>query len=249
MTREHRLSIALAVALALAACAYFFASSLAFANDIDAGASASADVHAETKRPGILPMLKSEAEKKRLEVQGILDKKRADIQANIEARIGADRDKNASTSANRPEKHASPTDARADVRGKAAIEAVVKNMIARLSAAVDRFENIASRIDSRIEKLKGEGVDVSAAVTLQATAKTAIAEADAKVAAIVKPSLSDSATREDIRAAFEASRAHVKAANEAVQAAHKALREAVAALKRIDASAHAEASASGSTNN
>lgn len=244
MTRSDRISTGVALAVALAACAYFFAAPLAFAEDGSVNASVSVEANAEV---GTSPLrtLKIEAERKRAELQTQLERKRAGVKADVEARIDARSGNAASTSV----EARADMKARIEIRAKNHVEIVLRNMLARLNAAVDRFEKIAARIDSRIEKLRSEGVDVSAAVTLQAEAKAKIAEADAQVSAIVKPTITSDMTREQVKAAFEAARAQVKAAHQAIKDAHKALHESVVALKRIDASANAEASASGSISN
>lgn len=271
MTPSFTVSSAFVVAIA-AALLSLFSVPLAHAEDAAVEASASVEVSGEVRRPQPLKILnaemrekrdafRQEVDAKRDVVKAQLEQKRADVKAGVEARIGEKKERMASTSEMRKEKMedrrehmASSSEARRadmkakiEARAKQNIEMVVRNMVARLTAATERFDNIAARIDTRLEKLRSEGVDVSAATTLQATAKTKIADAKTAIAAIVKPSVSENATREEVKAAFEGIRANVKAAEEAVKAAHKALMEAVAAMKKAGGAAEASASAGAST--
>lgn len=247
MTRSKQLSLVLIALLAIAVCAALFYSPYVYANnETEVSAEASASVTASTSpmRTAPLRVLKNVLEEKREATKERIDATRADIKANIEARIterkgtGEDRRENASSSA----------ETRADLKlnnetkVRANLDIVVRNMVARLTAAVERFDNIASRIDSRLEKLRSEGKDVSAAVALQVTAKAKIADAKVAIAAIVKPSLSEAAMREELKAAFESIRAKVTEANMAVNEAHKALRAVVAAMKALEPSVSAGAS-------
>lgn len=251
---KKQLSLIIAL-IAIAACAALFYSPYAYAEEdgAEVSAQASVTVNASTTNPRLAPLriLKSEIEEKRDMVKDRIGATRADIKATIEARITERKDtrgEHASSSESRRDRMASSTEARGKMKGRISLDMVLRNMVNRLTTAIERFENIASRIDSRIEKLKAEGKDVSAAVTLQSSAKAKIAEAKVAVSAIVQPSISAEPTREELKAAFEGIRAKVKAAEEAVKAAHKALLEVVVALKRIDASAGANASTTASGN-
>lgn len=255
MTSSKKQLTLIIALIAIAACAVLFYSPYAYAEEgaDDVSVQASVTVNASTTKPRPAPLriLKSEIEEKRDVIKERIGTTRTDIKASIEARITerkGERGEYASSSEDRRERMASSTEARGDMKGRISLDIVLRNMVNRLTAAIERFENIASRIDSRIEKLRAEGKDVSAAVSLQASAKTKIAEAKVAVSAIVKPSMSAEPTREELKAAFEDMRGKVKAAEEAVKAAHKALIEVVVALKRIDASAGANASTTASGN-
>jgi len=68
------------------------------------------------------------------------------------------------------------------------IEGGVKNRIennfARFEATYNRLVKIADRIDSRLSKLKGEGIDVSVSATHLASARTDLSEARTAIASL-----------------------------------------------------------------
>ena len=162
----------------------------------------------------------------------------------MDARKEALKEKIASTSAARKENMTERRDAlkdkvqelRGDIKARIAseakmqIETTARKMKQRLEAAVKRLENISTRIDSRIDKLTEEGLDMSTAISLKATADLKIAAAKTAVGALVKPTPTDD-TREAHKAAFEALRAQVKAAEEAVKEAHRALMAVIPEIK------------------
>ncbi len=126
-------------------------------------------------------------------------------------------------------------------------------VLARLNAAVDRLENIASRIDSRIEKLEDRGLDMAETKALQVTAKAKIAEAQVAVNAIVAPVLpvGASTTPQQVNDALKVTRDAAKKAEEAILAARMALRDVVKELKASDdtqVEANASTTVSGSAN-
>lgn len=244
------------ISFAVLLCAVLALAPIVYAEDASVDASASAEVTPGTKRPGLLPILNKEIrareealkesiDAKRAEIKTQIETRRGEIKADVEARIGIKKEGTASTS----EAKRMEMKARVEAKAKMNVENVIRNMTARLTAAIERFENISGRIDTRLEKLKAGGVDVTAAAALQVTAKAKIADAKVAVAAIVKPTISTEATREEVKAALEGVRSQVKAAEDAVKAAHKALMEVVVAMKRAGgAKADVEVSASASTN-
>lgn len=122
----------------------------------------------------------------------------------------------------------------------------------RLVNALERFDQILARIDSRIEKLRAGGVDVSAAVSASATASASIDSASAAVAD-AKLAIETAASSETPREHIREVRAAVRAAVETVKAAHQALKDALRVLKSIlpkpDASASVEVEGSVDVNN
>lgn len=92
--------------------------------------------------------------------------------------------------------------------------------ITRLSAAIRHFENIAERIESRIEKLNERGIDTAsveasleAAVALTATAKVNVGALKDLINSVTD--FSDPETvKAEIRAAIEKATASVKAAHQ-----------------------------------
>ena len=118
----------------------------------------------------------------------------------------------------------------------------------RMNAALNQFENIVTRIESRIEKLKARGVDtasveasLSTSVGLVATAKVDVQALSTLVASVTESS--DAASvKEQLRAAIDKATGSVKAAHRALLDTAKAL----SALVRV--SAEAEASTSTETN-
>jgi hypothetical protein len=97
------------------------------------------------------------------------------------------KDARASSSELRKEVRASTTAARKDARRENA-EKIVRFhgdlMVRRFNAAVDRFEKIIVRIDSRIAKLKAEGKVTTEAEKFQADGKVSIAIAKTSIATI-----------------------------------------------------------------
>lgn len=111
------------------------------------------------------------------------------------------------------------------------IKKVFTKILERLQAALERLDNLAVRIATRIDKLNEKGVDTSKAETelaeaesLGAFAAQSIADAQAAVDAIDPQSTS---VRDAVGLAKEA----VRSAKETLSAYHKALVEALRELK------------------
>lgn len=112
-------------------------------------------------------------------------------------------------------------------------------MITRLKAAVERFTKIADRIDSRILKLKGNGVDTSKAESNVAIARTKITEATAAVAAaeasitsaVASANASETSSTTAPVDSGKPVREALQKARAAVEEAHKALVNAVESLR------------------
>lgn len=104
------------------------------------------------------------------------------------------------------------------------------NISNRFDGLIARFENIAGRLQKRIDKQRSEGYDVGAAETSLTTARTELNAAKAEMKTI------DTSVREavgsidprgewrDVRIQFLTTRDHIKAA-------HAALRETIMLLK------------------
>lgn len=147
---------------------------------------------------------------------------------------------------------------RVKVLSKFAVDALnqFKKVDDRLTDALSRLADISSRIDSRIAKLKSENIDMAKAESLNAAAKQKLSDAQAKVSAIVVPTLPSNAstTKAEINASLRTAREQVKAAEIAIQAARDALKDVVAEMRRAggsraDADADVNATTSASVSN
>lgn len=119
-------------------------------------------------------------------------------------------------------------------------------IIHRLNAALNHFDNIVTRIESRIEKLQARGVDTASveASLLTATGLMATAEIDVQALSDLIDSVtpdSDPATvKAEIRAAIEKTTASVKAAHRALLATAKMLTELVRTSIEVHATSSVE---------
>ena len=99
----------------------------------------------------------------------------------------------------------------------------------RYSVAIKQFDNLASRIQSRIDKLRANGTDVSKAETALALAQTAISQVktDARALADLLAQVNSGDDAKALRAQIEAA---VKKVSASIKLAHKALEKAGKAL-------------------
>lgn len=99
----------------------------------------------------------------------------------------------------------------------------------RFGVALKQFDNLATRIQSRIDKLKTAGIDTNKAESALNIAKIAIeqARADAKVLSDLVAQINSASDAKTLRAQVETA---VKKVNESVKSAHKALGEAAKVL-------------------
>lgn len=117
----------------------------------------------------------------------------------------------------------------------------------RFVLAIRHFNNILTRIDTRLGKLEDQGVDVSAVAKLKVDAELAVdkAEADAKAVADFVASIEDSddraAARAELGAKIKTAQASIKAAHQAIQ---KVVRALVALKPKVDVNATTSASVS-----
>lgn len=99
----------------------------------------------------------------------------------------------------------------------------------RFTNAITHLEKFMTRIDSRIEKLSSEGVDVSAVVALQTDAESAIASAktDTEAVRTYMASVTDESDRDAVKSEIGPL---VKAAQESIKEAHATVKAVVKAL-------------------
>lgn len=112
---------------------------------------------------------------------------------------------------------------------KAAVQRHAGLIRERFTNAIAHLEKLMERVDSRIEKLSGAGVDVSAVVALQGDAEGAIADAKTNIEAVrsYMAGVTDESDRESVK---EEIGSLVKAAQESIKEAHTAVRAVVKAL-------------------
>lgn len=111
----------------------------------------------------------------------------------------------------------------------------VTNIKERFTAAIERLETLASRIDSRIVKMEAENIDVTKAKELMAvakikieTAKTSIAGIDLESQVIVSSAATTTAA---FKGDFQILKNQVGQAKKDIKAAHAALVDVVNNLK------------------
>lgn len=132
------------------------------------------------------------------------------------------------------DRKASTTERRIEVR-----KAVAKNRVANVTrlmlATIDRLEKIIVRIESKIEKIKGEGGSTAEAESFVALAKENLA--DAKVAVDTFSALDLSGSTDTVRENSDTIRAAAAEAKADLRDARSNLVEAVKALKGQSSSA------------
>ncbi len=253
--------IALAILLGFTGMAYAEENS---SGETSASAEVTMTVQATTTRPKPGPMpLQVMQEKKgelRQRAKDVRQEMRGDLKVErLETRVEM---RNATTGAERRDIMKGSVEDRKEIRGEARAEikgnikerlqALVKTHVGavmrRTNAALNQFDNIVTRIESRIEKLKARGVDtatveasLSTSAGLVATAKVDVQALSTLVASVTESS--DAASiKEQLRAAIDKATASVKAA-------HRALLDTAKALSTlVRASATAETSASVESN-
>ncbi|MDO8561228.1 MAG: hypothetical protein Q7S05_00170 [bacterium] len=102
----------------------------------------------------------------------------------------------------------------------------------RYGVAIKQFENLAGRIQSRIDKIKSAGADTAAAESALTTAVSAIAQVKTDVQAL-RDLLSQAETVTDLKTIRTQVEAATKKANESVKSAHKALQVAAKTLATL----------------
>lgn len=123
---------------------------------------------------------------------------------------------------------------REDLREKAR-ELVVgrlKTVAQRFSGAIERFDQIKARIDSRIEKLAASGIDTSIAKTASDNAGRTIQAAKDAVSA-ARSTLDSATASENPKEQMESVKTAIQNATKAIKAANDSLKEAIRALVSI----------------
>jgi len=106
---------------------------------------------------------------------------------------------------------------------------LASNVVMRLTSAIDRFGQIISRLDSRIEKLKNLEVDTSSAVAKLDEVKDSLSEAKNTITDLssVREAVSGGSPRET----FGIVRTELKTVRDLLKQTHSQLREVVSLLK------------------
>jgi hypothetical protein len=115
----------------------------------------------------------------------------------------------------------------------------VKQLVRRLSAAIERMKILAGRLQSRIDKLTERGLDMTDEQILLDTALDHIASASTDVDAI-EDAVIEMLNSDDPRNAFEKVKELVRTTIQSVKDAHKSLVEAIRSVKSSDHSDSAE---------
>lgn len=180
-----------------------------------ANVSAQVDVDAEVKPLRPVQILKEQREKIH-SVKDVMQERRLNAAGNA---------------TNSPEERMRVQEARdraQELRGSlrdrlhALTQTHLGNIVHRLNAALERFNNLIARIESRIEKLQEREIDTeSVEASLEISVRlVAGAEADIQALERLIESVSDSDDAESVRAEI---RAAVRKAIESIKAAHRGL--------------------------
>lgn len=118
---------------------------------------------------------------------------------------------------------------------KERILAYTERIIKRLNIALDRFEKIAERVDSRISKLEEKfsddrGIDLSGAKVLLNVANEKIAEARNNISSI-RDLATNAINTDNPKESFTEVQKFIKSAIDSLKDAHRALVEAIKAVK------------------
>ncbi len=105
-----------------------------------------------------------------------------------------------------------------------------QRMVTRFDASINRLENVASRLDSRLGKLAKDGKDVTDFRTALDGAKSKIASAKTALSE-VKLSLETMVVSETPKADFEMARGKLDSVKDAIKQAHAALVDVINSIK------------------
>jgi len=111
------------------------------------------------------------------------------------------------------------------------------------NATVNRLENIADRMDSRIAKIEAAGANTSVAETGVAAARVDIEDAKAHASVFANLDLS---TNESAKANMDKARTEAKAAKDELKSAYDNLKKALEEMKRLEKTVKVSASSSAS---
>lgn len=112
---------------------------------------------------------------------------------------------------------------------------LTSNVVARLTGAIDRFEQIINRLDSRIDKLIALEVDTVSADAKLNEAKTTLESLKIQLGNL--PSVREAITGDSPREKFATIKTELKSIQNSLQQLHAQLREVVALLKEAVRSA------------
>lgn len=141
--------------------------------------------------------------------------------------------------AQNPEANQERTENRAEIREDARIRLseniqnrirnLSENVTDRLTAVVERYENIFTRLDSRIAKLTSAGIDTSTAEERLADAKVLVGNAKEMIASLA--SIESIFSSETPRESFAQVRTEILEIRSTLRGAHQALLDTVSLLK------------------
>ena len=191
----------------------------------EAGVNTSAEVKVTAPKPG--EYLRDRKDIPKPEMRN----PKAEIKADFELK----KQERASSTDARKEKIASSSVARKEDRRVKTEEVVKKHaaqMTERMNAAVERLEKIATRIDSRIVKLKAEGKVTTDAEKAVAEARVTIGTIKTDIGTIPS-TLSGILAQTELKGSFKPLETLAKKIHEGVKSAHKSLETAVRSLKAV----------------
>lgn len=168
---------------------------------------------------------------------------RANLKADFQARIDALTVKRAETDRQREEARNRAEAKRIEVRAQtvefqASVAAERLANAGRVSLVViERLESIATRLDSRIAKLKAQGANTAESERFVAAARSDLALARVKVSAFASIDFSTTTAQDNFRRVH----ALVSEVRELIRSAHKNLTSAVRLLSSVEINAAAEA--------
>lgn len=137
---------------------------------------------------------------------------------------------------------------RRDEMGRVSNERIInlsRNITNRLTSALTRMEKISARIETRMEKMKSEGLDTTSgeaklveAMSLIATTQAALATATGSEATL---------TSDDPKESFRALRAQYMSIRDSIKQIHTLLKESVSLLRGVGKNGLSETQDGGNT--
>ena len=242
------------IASAAIALLLFLAPGLAIAED-----SASTTPNPPRIPAAPLKVLRDTASTTKANIQDFVEKRRADVKALLDRKPKGEM--SSTTRATMEQKRAELRDRLEAKKGEVhdrieaarekakekfgdAMERKVSNITDRLTKAAEHLTSIVGRIDARIKERESQGKNMSVSIGLLAEARTAIAGAQDKTAAVgtaLTAALSSTTPKQEMPKV----RAAVKAAEDALKAARESLHKT---LESVRAEAHASSTAATTTN-
>jgi len=191
-------------------------------------AQVQADVRASTTPAGVPrlgPAIKNIASSTRAEIQGGASSTIEMVRARVEAIKGLIEKKRGDMRARAEEARTKALE-----RFGENVERHVSNISNRLASASANLEQIADRVDMRIDTLEDEGYDMSDSIAFLATARTDISLANDKILA-VNVALEAAMSTTSPKSQMPAVRAAVKEAEDALKLVKDDLMKAVRSIK------------------